>query len=138
FPSYDGNGMYLSLGNILANSKIGMLFIDFESPHRIRVHGDATIDESDPLISQFAGAQRVVRVAISEVLINCGRYIHKHQRVEDSRYVPQPGRTPPFPNWKRIDMIQDTLSPQDRARADAKGGAITQEQYGELAAKGEF
>jgi predicted pyridoxine 5'-phosphate oxidase superfamily flavin-nucleotide-binding protein len=30
FPSYDGNGMFLSMGNIAAGAKIGMLFIDFE------------------------------------------------------------------------------------------------------------
>ena len=41
FPSYDGNGMFLSMGNIQANNKIGMLLIDFETPHRIRIHGTA-------------------------------------------------------------------------------------------------
>lgn len=36
FPSYDGNGMFLSMGNIAASQRIGMLFIDFETPHRPR------------------------------------------------------------------------------------------------------
>ena len=57
FPSYDGNGMFLSLGNIKANNKIGMLFIDFETPHRVRIHGTASIDKSDPLIEEFHGAE---------------------------------------------------------------------------------
>ena len=35
FPSYNGNGMYLSMGNIQESSKIGMLLIDFENPHRM-------------------------------------------------------------------------------------------------------
>ncbi|HEX5539304.1 MAG TPA: pyridoxamine 5'-phosphate oxidase family protein, partial [Methylophilaceae bacterium] len=32
FPSFDGNGMFLSMGNITANPKVGLLFIDFETP----------------------------------------------------------------------------------------------------------
>ena len=136
FPTYDGNGMFLSLGNIACSGKIGMLFIDFEVPHRVRVHGDATISEADPLVEQFHGAQRVVRVLIAEIFVNCGRYIHKHQRVENSRHVPQPGRKAPFPNWKRIDEIQDSLSAADRATTQSLGGTITNEQYWELVAKG--
>src|SRR5262249_44911392 len=34
FPAFDGNGMFLSLGNIRAQAKVGMLFIDFEQPNR--------------------------------------------------------------------------------------------------------
>ncbi|MET0378017.1 MAG: pyridoxamine 5'-phosphate oxidase family protein, partial [Spongiibacteraceae bacterium] len=37
FPSYDGNGMFKSLGNIAVNPHVGLLFIDFESPKRLRV-----------------------------------------------------------------------------------------------------
>src|ERR1700712_300822 len=32
FPNYDGNGMYLSMGNLLANPHVGLLFIDWECP----------------------------------------------------------------------------------------------------------
>ena len=41
FPSYDGNGMFLTLGNIAADPRVGMLFIDFETPRRLRVQGTA-------------------------------------------------------------------------------------------------
>ncbi len=41
FPSYDGNGMYLSMGNIDANAKIGVLFIDMETPRRLRLQATA-------------------------------------------------------------------------------------------------
>ena len=41
FPSYDGNGMFKSLGNVLVNPQVGLLFIDFESPKRLRVNGRA-------------------------------------------------------------------------------------------------
>ena len=39
FPSYDGNGMYRSWGNVLVNPHVGLLFVDFENPKRIRVNG---------------------------------------------------------------------------------------------------
>ena len=37
FPDYDGNGMYRSLGNVLVNPHVGLLFLDFEQPKRLRV-----------------------------------------------------------------------------------------------------
>ena len=77
FPSYNGNGMFLSLGNINTNNKIGMLFIDFETPHRVRVHGTANIDKHDALIKDFNGAELIVRIRITEIFVNCPRYIHK-------------------------------------------------------------
>jgi len=39
FPSYDGNGLFATLGNLHVNPKVGMLFIDFE--HRLRLNGGA-------------------------------------------------------------------------------------------------
>ncbi len=43
FPNYDGNGMYLSMGNILKTRQVGMLFIDFENQKRMRLNGEATL-----------------------------------------------------------------------------------------------
>ena len=67
FPSYDGNGMYLSMGNLLRNPQVGLLFIDFTSPKRLRVNGIASIDEDDPLLAAYAEAQLVVRVHATHV-----------------------------------------------------------------------
>lgn len=137
FPSYDGNGMFLSMGNITANDKIGMLFIDFETPHRVRVHGTASIDHSDPLLAEFPGAELVVRVTVSEIFFNCPRYIHRYQKVQTSKYAPQAGCEVPPPQWKRIDAVQDVLPERDSAVAQRMGGTITPEEYGALVMKGE-
>jgi predicted pyridoxine 5'-phosphate oxidase superfamily flavin-nucleotide-binding protein len=137
FPSYDGNGMFLSMGNISANDKVGMLFIDFETPHRIRVHGRATVAAGDPLLSDFPGAELVVRVAVTELWINCPRYIHRYQRIDTSPYVPGLGISPPPPQWKRIDGLQDVLPARDAGIAAASGGTITPETYAALVMKGE-
>ena len=138
FPIYNGNGMFLSTGNINGNNKIGMLFIDFETPHRVRVHGDASIDRNDPLLAEFIGAELIVRVTVTETFINCPRYVHKYQRVQTSKYAPQAGgEPPPPPQWKRIDALQDALPERERDLAENLGGTITFAEYGALVTKGE-
>lgn len=137
FPSFDGNGMFLSMGNITANNKIGMLFIDFETPHRIRIHGNASIHQHDPLIAEFQDAQLLVRVAVTEIFVNCPRYIHKYQRIGTSKYVPQSDCTTPSAQWKRIGAVQDVLPECDKYVGESSGGTITPEEYGELLMKGE-
>lgn len=137
FPSYNGNGMFLSMGNIMTSHKVGMLFIDFETPHRVRVHGVATIDHNDPLLADFPGAELIVRVAVTEIFINCPRYVHKYQRVQTSKYAPQAGcETPPPPQWKRIDAMQDVLPEREKDVAKKLGGTITFQQYEEFVTKG--
>jgi hypothetical protein len=137
FPSYNGNGMFLSMGNISVNAKVGLLFIDFTTPHRIRVHGVASIDRDDPLLAEFHEAELVVRVTVTEVFVNCPRYIHPYQRVATSKYAPQPECPTPSPQWKRIDAIQDVLPEADLHQVAASGGTITPEEYGMLVMKGE-
>ncbi|HSI43871.1 MAG TPA: pyridoxamine 5'-phosphate oxidase family protein [Methylotenera sp.] len=137
FPSYDGNGMFLSMANITTNPKIGMLFIDFETPHRVRVHGTATAEVNSPLLKDFPGAEIIVTVKITEVFINCPRYIHKYQRIASSSYVPKADCTAPFAQWKRIDTLQESLPERDQHIAETLGGTITTEQYVEMVVKGE-
>ena len=88
FPNYDGNGQYRSLGNILLNPHVGLLFIDFEKPGRRRVNGVASLHENDPLLADYAGAQLMVRVRASEIFNNCPRYVHTMRLGEHSAYVP--------------------------------------------------
>ena len=116
FPDYDGNGMFRSLGNVLANPAVALLFIDFERPNRLRVNGRATIAEDDPLRASFAGAQMVVRVRATRIFPNCPRYIHRMALVEASPYVPRAGYTPPVPKWKRFEAFCDVLPQDDPAR----------------------
>jgi uncharacterized protein len=129
FPLYDGNGMFLSLGNIRTTAQVGLLFIDFETPHRLRVQGTASADPADPLLSNFPGADVLVRVAVSEIFVNCSRYVHKYQRVAASRYVPRQDCEVPFAEWKRIDLVQEALPPRDAGKTGRAGGTITVEEY---------
>lgn len=116
FPNYDGNGMYLSTGNMLVNADVGLLFIDFERGHRVRLEGTAGIDLDDPLQEEYPEAQFVVRVRARAVYPNCPRYIHRYERVRSSRFVPRAGCLTPVPEWKRSDWALDALPAHDPAR----------------------
>jgi uncharacterized protein len=116
FPSYDGNGMYLSAGNVLVNPHVGLLFIDFEVGTRLRLNGLASIDGDDSLRDTYPGAQLVVRVQAREVFSNCRRYVHHYRLVERSRFVPSPEEEPPVPDWKREEWFLDSLPAADPAR----------------------
>lgn len=137
FPSYDGNGMFLSMGNIALDPKVGLLFIDFETPHRVRVHGHAAVSADDPRMAEFPGAELMVSVTIEEIFINCPRYIHRYQRLSSSAYTPCAGVAAPPPQWKRIDALQDALPARDAGLAERAGGVITPEEYGAKVMQGE-
>ena len=137
FPLYDGNGMFYSAGNISAKSKIGMLFMDFERPNRLRVQGIASVTENDPLIDQFHEAVLLVRVKVTEVWPNCPRYVHRYDKVKASRYVPRADCETPLAGWKRIDMLQDDLAGKDKGRAQKAGGLVTIEDWFGKVAQGD-
>ncbi len=125
FPSYDGNGMFRSIGNLSTHAPVGMLFIDFEQPRRLRVNGLALVLPDDPLRDEFTGAQFVVRVRATHIFPNCPRYIHRMQLAEPSPYVPRPGVEPPMPAWKQFEMFSDVLPREDSGGngSESAGGA---------------
>lgn len=129
FPSYDGNGMFYSAGNIVENASVGLLFIDFETPRRLRAHGTASIVENDPLLAEYHEAHLVVRVALRNIFTNCGRYIHRYRREAASEFVPMPGIETPIPNWKRIDTLQETLPQKDLEKVRASGEPMTEDEW---------
>lgn len=112
FPRYDGNGMFRSLGNILVNPHVALLFIDFKEQNRLRLNGAATIQYDDPLMAGFPDSQLVVRVKAKQIFPNCPRYIHKMKLTELSVYAPRPSYTPPVPEWKKMSEFGDALPRQ--------------------------
>ena len=113
FPDYDGNGMFKSLGNLLANPNLGLLFIAMHGrPARLRVNGTAQVTRDDPLLGATVGAQLIVRVTARAIFPNCPRYIPKLELVEPSQYTPQPGVDPPEPAWKGFDAFKEVVHPR--------------------------
>lgn len=116
YPNYDGNGKYQSMGNVLKNDNVGLLFVDFVNQSRMRLQGVASTHEDDVLMPNYPGAQFIVRIAISEVYPNCARYVHKYELVERSQYVPRAGKEVPTPEWKQRDEIKGLLPASDPSR----------------------
>jgi predicted pyridoxine 5'-phosphate oxidase superfamily flavin-nucleotide-binding protein len=113
FPDYDGNGMFKSLGNILVNAEIGMLFIAMHGrSQRLRVNGTAIVKREDPLLAQTVGAQMMVRVTARVIFPNCPPYIPDMELVDPTTYAPRPGDEPPEPAWKGFDSIKDCIHPR--------------------------
>ncbi|HYD31176.1 MAG TPA: pyridoxamine 5'-phosphate oxidase family protein [Azospirillaceae bacterium] len=72
FPDYAGNGLFNSLGNLLVNPHIGMVFVDFGRQLRARVNGRAEILPVDALLhEQWPMAERLVLVTVEQAYGNC-------------------------------------------------------------------
>ena len=121
FPWYDGNGMFLSAGNVAATARVGLLLIDFEAQRRLRLEGEAELIEDAAVLAIYPEAQFAVRITLHRVYPNCPRYIPKYQLVERSGFIPRTGHQPPMPDWKRADWARDVLPASD-ARRDREGG----------------
>ncbi len=115
FPHYDGNGMFLSVGNASAQKKIGLLFIDLQSPKRLRVHGVARIEPAEFATPAYPEAQFIIAVTVTEVFPNCPRYIHRYQLIERSVFVPHSDVETPIPAWKQMEWAHDVLPTGDPA-----------------------
>ncbi len=137
FPSFDGNGMFLSMGNLAGDSRIGLLFIDFNTPHRVRAHGTAVLVNDGPLLASYPGADLVVRATISETFINCPRYITKQASSVPTVHVPDESGAAPLAEWKKIDLLQDVLPKRFQDLADDHGGNITVEEYEDKVRRGD-
>jgi hypothetical protein len=135
FPCYDGNGMFLSMGNIDATAKVGLLFIDFETPRRLRVQGVARLDGGGAG-DTAPGAVLMVRVTPVQIFMNCPRYIHPHAKLATSKHVPGGDGAAPLANWKRLELVHDALPPKDRA-AVKEAGFMSLEEVHARAAAGE-
>jgi hypothetical protein len=110
------------------NPKVGLLFIDFEKPKRLRAQGMARFVAEGPMLNEFPGAQQVVIVSIESLYVNCGRYIHKNA-CELSPHVPNAEGKQPIAGWKRIDVIEGTLSANDRKMVEKAGGPVPITEY---------
>ena len=132
FPSYDGNGMFFSMGNISGNPQVGLLFISFETPNRLRVQGIASISKDPALLAHYKEADFVVTVKLSEFWQNCPRYIPQYTKVRDSRYVPREHCETPLAGWKRLDLVQDILLEADLKKVDQLGTINIEEWVGKI------
>lgn len=117
FPDYDGNGMFRSLGNIMINPAVGLLFIKLgKQPKRLRINGRARVVQDGPHLRAFTGAQLLVRVQAHAIFPNCPRYIPDADG--NSPYAPRPGAAPREPAWKDYEAFRDVVPPRAPTAVD--------------------
>jgi predicted pyridoxine 5'-phosphate oxidase superfamily flavin-nucleotide-binding protein len=113
FPDYDGNGMFRSLGNLVANPRLGMLFLRIgDKPGRLRINGVAEIAFEGAMLAEFPGAQALITVTPTDIFPNCPRYIPHLELVEPSIYAPRAGEPPVEPAWKSMGPFKDVVPPR--------------------------
>ena len=113
--------MFKSLGNLLVNPNVGLLFIDLhERPRRLRVNGSATVSRDDPLLAETVGAQMIVRVQARAIFPNCPRYIPKlhWSRPRSTR------RSPAATGRARLEGFRDVQGLRAPAPAGSENAAI--------------
>lgn len=67
WPDYNGNGMFMTLGNITVNPRTGLLFPDWDTGGLLQVSGRATVDWDPASAAPLAGAERVVEFTVDAV-----------------------------------------------------------------------
>ena len=129
WPNYNGNGMYLTSGNLAVNPKVGLLFIDFEIGTRLVVRGTVSMDRDDPMTPSWPGAQFVVRARTHEVFAQCRRYVHHYTLVERSPFVPDAKGEAPVPDWKLHEWFDGYLPADDPALDPDRASAESIPQF---------
>jgi hypothetical protein len=77
-----------------SNPQVGLLFIDFEMPKRLRIDGEESAPSEDPLTGSMVGARQIVRVKAGAIYPNCPRYIPGMQLIEPSIHAPRAASSP--------------------------------------------
>ena len=68
WPDYQGNTMFMSLGNVAVHPFAGLLFVDFETGDVLQLTGRAAIDWDAAHAAAVPGAERLVTFDVDEVI----------------------------------------------------------------------
>ncbi len=88
WPDYVGNSMYMTLGNLELDPRAGLLFLDWEGGHTLHVTGRARVDWDPARAARHPGAQRLVDLAVEQV-VQVGNALPLSWRLQErSRHNP--------------------------------------------------
>lgn len=68
YPDYPGNSMFCTLGNVEADSRVGLLFVDFVNGRTLQATGTAQIVWDDDRVSQHEGAERLAEITVGRTI----------------------------------------------------------------------
>ncbi len=92
FPDYAGNTMFMTLGNLEANPRAGLLFLDWARGDTLQLSGRATVDWSPERAAALPGAERVVDFEVEAVVFAPRALPLRWALQERSRFNPPVGR----------------------------------------------
>jgi PPOX class probable FMN-dependent enzyme len=127
-PDRPGNNRLDTLGNILANPSVGLLFMVPGFDDTLRVNGKATIVADPALLAatEVNGKRSkiVIRVAVEEAFLHCAKAFKRSRLWDPASRV---DRTT-MPSLARMILEQATPTPPSEAEV-AKGDALVEEAY---------
>lgn len=71
-PDFRGNFFFNTLGNIVANPQVGLLFIDYGRGDLLQLGARAVVIEGGDEVRQFEGAQRLLRISVERSVFSAG------------------------------------------------------------------
>jgi hypothetical protein len=89
------------------------------------------VTRDDPVMGDYPGADLIVRAEVTDIFVNCPRYITPHTPGTEARYVPDANGESPLPGWKKIDALQPFLPARFQGLAEAEDDLITADEYGQ-------
>ncbi|KAF9142710.1 hypothetical protein BG015_000702 [Linnemannia schmuckeri] len=88
FPDYSGNRFFNTLGNIMNDERVGLLFVNFGAGDTLQVTGRARILIGKDAQEAYPHAQRVVQVTIEDSILRPGSLPFRMRTKELSPYNP--------------------------------------------------
>ncbi len=68
FPDFAGNNHFNTMGNLVLDPRVGLLFVDFETGSLLQLTGRASIDWESDTVAKSPGAHRLVTIDIDEIV----------------------------------------------------------------------
>jgi predicted pyridoxine 5'-phosphate oxidase superfamily flavin-nucleotide-binding protein len=97
FPDFSGNLLFNTLGNLEADARAGLLFIDFRSGRMLHIIGRARICWDAPEMARSAGIERVVFLDIQCVVNRADAFPHLFDFVSYSPHLGAEGQDSKIP-----------------------------------------
>jgi hypothetical protein len=120
-PDYAGNNFFNTIGNLLMDARVGLLFVDFERGNLLQISGNATIDWDSREVSRYAGAQRLINVEIDRIV--------QLDRGLPLRWTPPEGAARELRVLRKIVESEDVTSFEFAARDNGTLPAFKAGQY---------
>lgn len=87
WPDFQGNNFFNTIGNLTADARAGLLFIDFERGDLLHLSGRAEVVWEGGEVARFAGANRLLRFVPERHVYRRGSLPLRWASVEQSPYL---------------------------------------------------